>query len=159
MLGDDQRLPGGLQLGNEVAKIVDSLGREIRGRLVEEEQIDVSDQGTGTRDALQLPSREGVEPPVKQVCDAGLADCPSHGVADLGRVDPVVLQPESQLGSHDGGEELGARILKDHRRGAPDVVEFNPGQISAVHLHSATHGALEKLRDEAIHRPQQGGLP
>ena len=96
LLRDDD---GRARRARELDRLVGALGVELRGRLVEQQQLRPEREHRGEADALELAARELGHRPLGEMRGADRGERPSRTRADQLRRRADVLEPERHLGA------------------------------------------------------------
>lgn len=127
VLGHDEGVPGGSQASQEFPELLDGGGREVGGRLVEEQDRGVPGQGLGAGDLLQFTTRQAGEVAVEQSGDPHLPGRRGGPREDVRGVETVVLTAEGEFADDVGGEELRTGVWKTVAVVRPASVMSVPG--------------------------------
>ena len=132
---------------------------ELRGRLVEKEQLRPQRERGREADPLQLAARElGGSP----ACEMERADCGERvlgAAVDLGRRSADVLEPERDLVANDAHDDLVLRVLKDGRDGSGQLGRAGLACVATVDGHLPAELAAVKMRNESCERPNERRFP
>ena len=133
------------------AKLRPELGIEVAERFVEQEDVDVADEGASDGHALSLPTGQFCRPALEQISDLENVGRPRHAAFDFVARYAGHFQSKGHIpfDSHARIEGVG---LKHHSDSA--LVRFRPGNVAAADPHLA--GAEI---DQSGNGVEQGRLP
>ena len=158
MLDDDD----GVALVREAAQGPEESGRstriEIRERLVHHEESRLQHQDPAHREQLAFAAGECRRLAPEQRLDAGLARDLGDPLADLAPGRAEVLRSERELALDRGADDLAGRILEHRAHEQRDVAELVLGRQPAPDLDSPGQLARISVRDQPVHRPDEGAL-
>ena len=161
---DDRRqVPLAAKLADQAHDLPRGLGVEAGGRLVDQQQPGVLDQGPGDADPLPLPARELVGPLVDHMLEADPRQQP-EGLVDVAlRKAPEVAAPEADVAQAAGEHVLHHRqaldqgvFLEDHAH-----LPAHPAQGPAAQagdLHPVQPDLAAARLDQAVDAADQGRL-
>ena len=133
-------------------KGVRSLGIELGGRLVEQEQLRLEGERGRQADPLQLAGGELRDAPLEQMLGPERGEGGAHPRRDLGGRRADVLDAEGDLVPDTAEDHLVLRILEDGRDEAGEVGRPRPASVVPADLHAS----LEPAAVEVRHEPGQG---
>ena len=139
-------------------RLLGALRVELRGRLVEQQQLWLQRQHRREADALELAAGELGHAPLGEMRGTNGGEPLGHPRADVRRRRADVLQPERDLGGHAREHDLVLRVLEERRDGSRQVSRPRAPRVVAAHLDPAGEAAAVEVRHEAGQRPQQRGL-
>jgi hypothetical protein len=124
-------------------------GVELRGRLVEKQELGLERDRGREAHALQLAARELGDAAVGESRDAGGGERRLDGGRDRGRRRADVLEPERDLGGDPPEHDLLLRILEDRRDRARELRRAGAARVAARDLDPALEAAAVEPRHEA----------
>ena len=139
-------------------RLLGALGVELRGRLVQQQQLRPEREHRGEADALELAARELGHLPLGEMRGADRCERSSRARADQLRRRTDVLQPERHLGGHACEHDLVFGILEERRDGSREVGRPRAPGVVAGDLDAAGEATAVEVRHEPGQRAQQRRL-
>ncbi len=156
---EDGPVSGGHDLGQRRVHIVDPLGVEVRGRLVQHDERRAHREGAGDGETLPPPAGQVVGVVVAALPQADAPQRILHaGPHGLHR-EQEVLRAEGHLVVHRPRDGLRVRILEDHGDVRAERRGVRRRRVDAAGLDGAGHGGGERVRDEAVEGQGERRLP
>ncbi len=143
---------GHAEAGGQPDEGVRSLGIELGGRLVEQEQLRLEGERGRQADPLQLAGGELRDAPLEQMLGPERGEGGAHPRRDLGGRRAHVLDAEGDLVFDAAEDHLVLRILEDGRDDAGEIGRPRPARVVSADLHASFEPAAVEVRDE----PGQG---
>ena len=153
VLGEQHRRPPLLvDAPQHAEQLVARDGVELRGRLVEQQQLRAAGERGAERDPLQLAAGELVGRAVQQPGDPERERRLLHPARDRGRREPAVLERERELRAHRAHQHLRLGVLQQRAR--------DRGQLARAVLARVEPGAAQPAGEHAAvevrHQPAGG---
>ena len=155
LLGDDD---AGIAAERELEERLRPRRIELRGRLVEQEQLRLERERRGEADALQLAARDLGHASRAELRDA---DCGERRVdtrQDRLRRRADVLERERDLGVDAPEDDLVLRVLEDRCDGSCELCRTRAARVAARHLDAALEAAAVEPRNEPGERTHERRL-
>ena len=159
VLGDDNGLAEGLQIGEDSAKVLYPFVVEAGGRLVEENHLGVVDERRGYGDALLLSSREAYEVLARQMRDFHALESRLDPFDQLLARHAQILADEGHLVGRLAGEELVGRILEHVADRTSKLAGGKLSQTFPEKLDSPIELTFVLIGNQAVHGAHESGLP
>jgi hypothetical protein len=156
LLGDDD---GRVETCGEVEERLRGGRVELRGRLVEQQQLGLEGERRSEADALQLARRERLGSAAEEVLGADHGQGGPSAGKDLVRRDAEVLEPEGDLVLDMAEDDLVLRVLEERRHGAGQLRRAGRARVGPADLDATGEAAAVEVRHEARKRAQQRRLP
>ena len=137
---------------------VDGRHVQVGGGLVQQIDRRVHRIDRSKGDLLLFAAGQGKDAAAQQILDAQRLRRLRHAVGHLRLGYGLVLQAEGDLAVGVHVEELGAGVLEHAAHPLRDAVQGQAGHVLAVQQHPARQLTGEKLGDQAVDQPGQGGL-
>ncbi len=156
LLGDDDAR---VAAERELEERLRPRGVELRGRLVEQQQLRLERERRGEADALQLAAGDLGHAPRRRspaMPTAASARC-TRGQDRLGR-GADVLEPERDLGGDAPEDDLVLRILEDRRDRSGELGRPRAARVAAGDLDAALEAAAVEPRHEPGERAHERRL-
>src|SRR5579864_9346269 len=155
LLGDDD---GGVAAERELEERLRALGIELRGRLVEQEQLRLERERRREAHALQLAAGDLGDAASLEAADADRRERGVHTRQDRGRRRTDVLERERNLRGDAAEDHLVLRILKDGRDRSRELGRPRAACVAARHLDAALETAAVVPRHEPGERADERRL-
>ena len=155
LLGDDDRRA---QLARQVENRLGSLGVELGGRLVQEQQRGPDGKDGRETDTLQLAGRERLGTALCEPRDAGIGERAVDAGPDLCRRRAEVLEPERDLVLDAAEDDLVLGVLEERRDLVGEIGRAEAAGVASGDLDPALEAAAVEVRDEPGQRAQKRRL-
>jgi hypothetical protein len=156
VVGEDDGRAQPLDRGEEERR---PLGVELRGRLVEEEELRLERERGREAHPLELAARQLGRPPAPEVERVHGGERPLGPWPDLRGRDAQVLEPERDLVGDDRHDHLVFRILEDAGDRPRELGGPRDARVELGDDHRAGEAAPVEVRHEARERAQERRLP
>src|SRR6476659_1801914 len=135
------------------------LGVELRGGLVEQQELRLEREGRREADPLQLAARKLGHEPAGEVLGTHQAQSLEGAGLYLCWWSADVLQPEGDLVEHAGKDDLVLGVLEKRGDGSRQAGGPLATRVEAGDLDAAREAAAVEMRDEPGESAKQRGLP
>ena len=132
---------------------------EIRGRLVQHEDLRPEGIGPGDRHLLLLPAGHLEDASARELLNAHVDNGLLHAVSECGVGDPGVLEPECDLAVGVEVEELRLGVLEDRPHEARDLIPLHGRDVTTADRDAAAQLVLVVPRQEPVDEIDQRALP
>jgi hypothetical protein len=156
LLGDEHRRA---ELAGDVEDLDRSFRIELRGRLVQDEQLRLEREHRGEADALELAGRQGLRSALGETGGADLGERGVHPRPDLIRRGPDVLEAERDLVGNMPEDDLVLGILEEHGDCTREVGGPETPCVHARDDDATLEPPAVEMRDEAGKCAQERRLP
>ena len=148
-----------VQMAQRHQHLFGGLRVELRGRLVEHQDLRLQRQHRGDRHPLLLAAGEGADAPVAQVGDRHLVQHLFDALAHRRRRQSEVLHGKRQLILHGIDDELRFGILEDEADEIGHAARGQRHRVAAEDIGAAGPAPAVEVGHESIEAAQEGGFP
>ena len=154
----DRTVAGRHEICEGRVHLVDSLGIEVRGGFVEDEQGRPHRQRARDRESLAAAARQAIGVLATTVPEPDAAQRDLGALEDFGHRHPQILGSERDLVENRAGHELGVGVLEDHADAGAERGDGRRGRIDAVDQDPSSDHGGHGVGDEAVQREGQRRL-